>query len=75
MEKCWNEGRERAIFIAGTPSTPEGKMRRSALRATLALFVASVLPAQDRRSLTVNDIFELKNVGDPRVSPNGDWVA
>ena len=50
-------------------------MRRSALRATLALFVASVLPAQDRRSLTVNDIFELKNVGDPRVSPNGDWVA
>ncbi len=50
-------------------------MRRSALLALLALFVASVLPAQDRRLLTVDDIFEMKNVGDPRISPDGDWVA
>jgi dipeptidyl aminopeptidase/acylaminoacyl peptidase len=31
--------------------------------------------AQDRRPLEPSDIFELKTVGDPRLSPDGAWVA
>jgi dipeptidyl aminopeptidase/acylaminoacyl peptidase len=35
----------------------------------------STLSAQSRRPLTPDDIFELKTVGDPRISPDGAWVA
>src|SRR6185503_3387898 len=31
--------------------------------------------AQERRTLEPSDIFELKTVGDPRISPDGAWVA
>src|SRR6185503_17789204 len=31
--------------------------------------------AQERRPLQPDDIFELKTVGDPRLSPDGAWVA
>src|SRR4030095_10839825 len=31
--------------------------------------------AQSRRPLQPDDIFSLKNVGDPRISPDGAWVA
>ena len=31
--------------------------------------------AQSRRVLQPDDIFELKTVGDPRISPDGTWVA
>src|SRR4029079_18397303 len=31
--------------------------------------------AQERRPLEPSDIFELKTVGDPRLSPDGAWVA
>src|SRR5438045_6928766 len=31
--------------------------------------------AQARRPLQPSDIFELKTVGDPRISPDGAWVA
>ena len=34
-----------------------------------------VLSAQTRRPLTPDDIFELKSVGDPRLSPDGAWIA
>ncbi len=30
---------------------------------------------QQRRSLNVDDIFALREVGDPRVSPDGKWIA
>src|SRR5690349_20607380 len=33
------------------------------------------LAAQERRPLEPSDIFELKTVGDPRLSPDGAWVA
>src|SRR2546423_11195451 len=33
------------------------------------------LAAQSRRPLEPSDIFELKTVGDPRISPDGAWVA
>ena len=35
----------------------------------------STLSAQSRRPLTPDDIFELKSVADPRISPDGAWVA
>jgi dipeptidyl aminopeptidase/acylaminoacyl peptidase len=35
----------------------------------------STLSAQSRRPLTPDDIFEFKSVGDPRISPDGAWVA
>jgi dipeptidyl aminopeptidase/acylaminoacyl peptidase len=31
--------------------------------------------AQTRRPLQPDDIFEIKTVGDPRISPDGQWVA
>ena len=44
-----------------------------------ALFAAALTPpaalAQERRNITVDDLFELENVGSPVVSPEGDWVA
>src|SRR5712691_8549022 len=33
------------------------------------------IAAQSRRPLQPSDIFELKTVGDPRISPDGAWVA
>jgi dipeptidyl aminopeptidase/acylaminoacyl peptidase len=50
-------------------------MRKTALAL---LLVASFIPGaatQQRRPLTVDDIFSFKNVGDPRISPDGAWVA
>ncbi len=48
---------------------------RFALVSILAVVSAVTLGAQQRRPLNVDDIFALKNVGDPRVSPDGQWVA
>ncbi len=48
---------------------------RFALVSVLALVSAVTLGAQERRPLKVDDIFALKNVGDPQISPDGQWVA
>jgi len=40
-----------------------------------AVPVPGLSAAQERRLLAVDDIFNLKNVGDPRISPDGEWVA
>jgi len=51
---------------------------RSIRLALAVLFAAAFVvqpAAQERRPLTVDDIFALKNVGDPRVAPDGQWVA
>ncbi|MGQ0735836.1 MAG: prolyl oligopeptidase family serine peptidase [Acidobacteriota bacterium] len=46
------------------------------LVAVGALLAASTfLVAQGRRPLTTDDLFELKSVSDPRISPDGAWVA
>jgi dipeptidyl aminopeptidase/acylaminoacyl peptidase len=53
-------------------------MRRGSVAAVaLALLTGSAvhITAQDRRPLRVDDIFHLKTIGDPRISPEGDWVA
>jgi dipeptidyl aminopeptidase/acylaminoacyl peptidase len=41
----------------------------------VAVSVSYASSAQTRRSLTPDDIFELKTVSDPRISPDGAWVA
>lgn len=49
---------------------------RSAPLAALALaLLAMPLAAAEPRPLRVEDIFSLKQVGDPRLSPDGQWVA
>jgi dipeptidyl aminopeptidase/acylaminoacyl peptidase len=39
------------------------------------LLAATALSAQEPRPLKVDDIFAFRNVGDPRLSPDGQWVA
>jgi dipeptidyl aminopeptidase/acylaminoacyl peptidase len=48
---------------------------RTLIATSIALSVSLALAAQTRRPLTPDDIFERKNVGDPRISPDGAWVA
>jgi dipeptidyl aminopeptidase/acylaminoacyl peptidase len=38
-------------------------------------YVGPAVSAQTRRPLQPDDIFSLKSVGDPRISPDGAWVA
>jgi dipeptidyl aminopeptidase/acylaminoacyl peptidase len=46
-----------------------------ALSALLAALCAAPLAAQAPRPLAAADLFALKTVGDPRISPDGRWVA
>src|SRR5262245_7001446 len=43
--------------------------------AVAVVSAAFSLSAQTRRPLQPDDIFEIKNVGDPRISPDGAWIA
>ena len=45
--------------------------------AAIALMLLAPLPASaaDPRPLKIEDQFAIKSVGDPRVSPDGEWVA
>ena len=52
--------------------------RRSTCLAGLALAALLTFPLAaetTRRPLKVDDIFALKTVGDPQISPDGNWVA
>src|SRR6266851_3055460 len=57
--------------------------RRQAIALTVAIASTAYLvsgfsrtvAAQSRRPLEPSDIFQLKTVGDPRISPDGAWVA
>jgi dipeptidyl aminopeptidase/acylaminoacyl peptidase len=56
---------------------------RRALLSTSGLFAIFVLllvlpdslESQSRRVLTVDDLFEISRVGDPQISPDGEWIA
>lgn len=41
----------------------------------LLLVLPDSLESQSRRVLTVDDLFEISRVGDPQISPDGEWVA
>src|SRR5690349_14902312 len=45
------------------------------LAAFLVAAVSTPFSAQARRPLQPDDIFQLKSVGDPRISPDGAWIA
>src|SRR6476659_9976554 len=46
-----------------------------ALLAVASLAAPAVSRAAEPRPLRPDDVFALKSVGDPRVSPDGKWVA
>jgi dipeptidyl aminopeptidase/acylaminoacyl peptidase len=50
-------------------------MRSLALVLFASLLCATAATAMERRALTPDDINALREVDDPRVSPEGDWVA
>jgi len=52
-------------------------MKRAVITLAVLCVVGSLagLAAQSRRPLEPADIFELKTVGDPRISPDGAWIA
>ncbi len=53
-------------------------MKNTVVCAALALATVSLSSspaAQGKRPLKVDDIFALKTVGDPQISPDGAWVA
>ena len=37
--------------------------------------VPSLKAEESKRALTIDDLFKLKTVGDPQVSPEGMWIA
>ncbi len=49
-------------------------MRRALLLAATSLCAITPVTAQERR-LAIEDWYRLRNVGQPRISPNGRWVA
>jgi dipeptidyl aminopeptidase/acylaminoacyl peptidase len=48
-------------------------MNRSFVVVALAILAA--VPAQAARTLKVDDLFQVRDVGDPQIAPAGDWVA
>ena len=52
-------------------------MRSRTLFVVIAIFVcfASLTFAQDKRALTVEDLWNVKRVSSPEMSPDGKWVA
>ena len=50
---------------------------KKALTAVLLIFTGAIIMIgqSERRPLRLDDLFKIKNVGDPQVSPDGQWVA
>ncbi len=57
------------------PTAPVYAPVRLARHALLALLVPGLLAAQARRPITHEDLFLMKRVGAPLVSPDGRWAA
>jgi dipeptidyl aminopeptidase/acylaminoacyl peptidase len=51
------------------------RLSRLALFITLALLPASVLAQQPPHPITVDDIFQIREVHDPQISPDAKWLA
>src|SRR4029453_17583724 len=53
-----------------------GSMRRPFKVSIAFLLMLTSLQAQStKRSITLDDVAKIRNVGDPQVSPDGKWVA
>jgi dipeptidyl aminopeptidase/acylaminoacyl peptidase len=57
------------------PGTSAWRALRLLLCGTLALFAASSARAAERRPLAVDDYLAIREVGAPRISPDGRWIA
>ena len=52
------------------------KILKSFLFVVVALgFATSVFAQMEKRSITIDDLFKLKNVSSPQISPDGEWIA
>lgn len=52
------------------------KKYTSLLSLLLLLFLSGTTPSSaQQRSIGIDDLFELKSVGNPQISPEGDWIA
>ncbi len=50
--------------------------RRISLAAVIVLVLSMIAVAQTtRRPLRLDDLFRIKNVSDPQLSPDGEWIA
>lgn len=49
--------------------------KKLAISALLLLTLVLPFSAQTKRSFKLDDIFKIQNVGDPQLSPDGNWVA
>lgn len=63
-----------ALTLASVLGSGSSRTRPVAWSSVVSGFSQTV-SAQTRRPLQSDDIFELKTVGDPRISPDGAWVA
>ena len=61
------------LFMARKASM--NTMARSLYTLVISLVLASPIFGQNRRPLEIADLFELRTVGAPTISPNGAWVA
>ena len=58
-------------------SLPDATLARCVRLALLAAAVAlpAAAPAQATRAIRPSDVFRLRDVGAPRISPDGEWIA
>lgn len=50
-------------------------MKRLTFLCALILITATSAAAQTKRKITIDDLYRIQNVRDPRISPDGQWVA
>ncbi len=48
---------------------------RIAAIAIVVLSCLTLISAQAKRPIRLDDLFKIKNVGDPQISPDGEWIA
>lgn len=60
-----------------SPLVPIARLRLFAAMSVAlpCVLLAAGAGAQERRVLTTDDLFQLRRVGVPAVSPNGEWIA
>ena len=49
--------------------------KRNLIAISLCLFLTAGTLAQEKRPITIEDLFSFKRVGSPALSPDGKWVA
>src|SRR4051812_44901425 len=64
-----------SAYAVGCTEDRESDQRAILCASAYAVGGGWTTAAQERRPLEPSDIFELKTVGDPRLSPDGAWVA